>query len=251
MAFLGTWAHRLKLTIDSSKIDTANLTDFPVMVYLSAASGIGDVDVSAFFDELGSDANRKKVAFTTSDGTTQIYAEIEKFDFSSEKAWYHVKVPTVAYDADTVLYLYYDSAQADNTTYIGDTTDAVTHNVWDSNFVAVYHMAQDPNGDAADAIKDSTSNANDGTPAGSMTTADLVSGKVGSGIDFDGSDDFIAVADDASLSSSVGKTIEGIFKLDSIFSSASPSDFGIISKYDATIYGSGDWLLRLETQLEN
>ena len=60
-------------------------------------------------------------------------------------------------------------------------------------------MSQDPNGDAADAIKDSTSNANDGIPVGSMTTADLVAGKVGKGIDFDGSDDYITVPDDASI----------------------------------------------------
>ena len=192
MAWLGTWANRLKLTIDSGKIDTADLTDFPVMVHLSAASGIGDADVSAVFDELASDANRKKIAVTTSDGTTQCYVEIELWDDANEQAWLHVKVPTVAYDADTILYLYYDSAQADNTTYVGDTTDAVTHNVWDANFVAVYHMAQDPNGDGADAIKDSArSNANEGTPGGSMTTADLVSGKVGDGIDFDGTDDYI------------------------------------------------------------
>ena len=100
-ADVSIWANRLKLTIDSSKIDTADLTDFPVMVHLSAASGIGDADVSAVFDELASDANRKKIAVTTSDGTTQCYVEIEKWDDANEVAWLHVKVPTVAYDADT------------------------------------------------------------------------------------------------------------------------------------------------------
>ena len=99
---------QVQTTIDSSKIDTADLTDFPVMVHLSTASGIGDADVSAVFDELSSDANRKKIAVTTSDGTTQCYVEIEKWDDANEQAWLHVKVPTVAYDADTILYLYYD-----------------------------------------------------------------------------------------------------------------------------------------------
>ena len=209
MGWLGTWAKRLKLTIDYSKIDGA-LSDFPVMVHLSAGSGIGDVDVSAVFDELGSDANRKKIAVTTSDGETQCYVEIERWDDASEKAWLHVKVPSVSDSADTVLYLYYDSAQADNTTYVGDTTDAVTHNVWDANFAAVYHMAQDPNGDGAGAIKDSTSNENDGTPTGSMTTADLVDGQVGKGIDFDGSDDAIVkTSASGSLPDTVG-TLEAI-----------------------------------------
>ncbi|MCP4370033.1 MAG: LamG domain-containing protein, partial [Deltaproteobacteria bacterium] len=63
--------------------------------------------------------------------------------------------------------------------------------VWDADFKAVYHMAQDPNGDVADSILDSTLNGNHGTPGGSMTQADLVDGIVGKGLDFDGTDDFI------------------------------------------------------------
>jgi len=188
--WLGTWANRLELTISSAVVD-ATLTDFPVMVKLSAASGIGDVDASPVFDELTSDANRKKIAVTSSDGTTQLYCEIEKWDDANELAWLHIKVPSISSSVDTIIYLYYDSAQADNTTYIGDTTDAVTHNVWDANFKAVYHMAQDPNGDTADAIKDSTVNANEGTPSGTMLTADLVTGQVGKAIELDGGDDYI------------------------------------------------------------
>lgn len=62
-------------------------------------------------------------------------------------------------------------------------------NVWDSNFVGVWHMNQDPNGDVEDAIKDSTSNGYDLTPDGSMTSTDLVAGKIGDGLDLDSSDD--------------------------------------------------------------
>ena len=43
MAWLGTWADRLKITIDSSKVDST-LTDFPIVIKLSTASGIGDVE---------------------------------------------------------------------------------------------------------------------------------------------------------------------------------------------------------------
>ena len=211
MGWLSGWDKRIKLTIDKDVVDTAAQTNFPVMVYLSAASGIGDVDVSAVFDELTSNDNRKKIAVTSADGTTELYVEIERWDDANEKAWLHVKVPSVAYDADTILYLYYDADHADNDTYVGDTTDAVTHNVWDADFKAVYHMAQDPNGDVADAIKDSTSNANDGTPAGTMLTADLVDGKVGKAIDFDGADDAINVGTFGAVSNF---TIEAIVNHD-------------------------------------
>jgi len=191
MGWLSDWAKRIELTIDNTNVDS-DLADFPVLIYISAASGIGAVDASAVFDELISDANRKKIAVTTSDGTTQCYVEIERWDDANEKAWLWVKVPSVAAASSTALHLYYDSTKADNTSYVGDTTDAVTHNVWDSNFVGVWHMAQDPNGDGADAIKDSTSNQNDGTPYGTMTTADLVDGKIGKAIDFDGVNDYLA-----------------------------------------------------------
>ena len=71
----------------------------------------------------------------------------------------------MASGATTVIYIYYDSTEDDNATYIGDTDDEVAENVWDANFVAVYHMNQDPSGGAS-AIKDSTSNDNEGTSAG-------------------------------------------------------------------------------------
>jgi len=216
MGTLSGWGKRLTFTLDKDQIDAA-LSGFPVLVYLSAASGIGDVDVSCFFDELGSNANRKKVAFTSSDGTTELYAEIERFDYASEKAWYHVKVPSVSATVDEIIYIYYDSDHADNTSYIGDTTDAVAHNTWDSNFKLVMHMAQDPNGDVADAIKDSTSNANDGTPGGSMTTADFVDGKIGKGIEFDGVDDKTTVPASSELNPEEGDfTVEVVCKISDV-----------------------------------
>jgi hypothetical protein len=244
MSWLGTWANRLKLSITNTVVD-ATLTDFPVMVKLSTASGIGDVDVSAYFDELTSDANRKKIALTSSDGTTQLYCEIELHDDANEVAWLHIKVPSVSSSAATILYLYYDSSQSDNTTYIGDTTDAVTHNVWDANFAAVYHMAQDPNGDVADAIKDSTSNANDGTPDGTMLTADLVSGQVGDAIDFDGSDDLIEVAYSEDL-----QLISGNYSIECLFSSdldldVESNDWALAHMGGATNINS--WVYKMDT----
>ena len=188
MAWLSGYLKRRKLTINNTNVD-APLSDFPVLIKISDSSGISSTDVTSIFTELGSDANRKKIAVTTSNGTTQCYVEIERFDYVNSGAWLWVKVPSVASGDTTILYLYYDANQADNISYVGDTTDTITNNVWDSNFVVVYHMAQDPNGDTIDAIKESTSNQYDGTPAGSMTSVDLVDGKVGKGIDFDGSND--------------------------------------------------------------
>ena len=193
MSWLSGWAKRIKLTVDCVKID-ANQTHFPVTVILSSVHGAG------MFTELGADANRKKVAFTKVDEETQLYAEIELFDFANQKAVYHVSANgwEIASGADTDFYMYYDASQAENTTYIGDVTETPAQAVWDSGFKAVYHMAQDPNGDVANAIKDSTSNVNHGTPVGGMTSSDLVDGKIGKAIDFDGNDS-ILLGTDSSL----------------------------------------------------
>jgi hypothetical protein len=69
--------------------------------------------------------------------------------------------------------------------------------IWDENYVAVYHMAQDP---SVSSLLDSTNNGNDGIFNGSMTSGDLVDGSTGKAIEFDGVDDYILTdANDSAL----------------------------------------------------
>jgi hypothetical protein len=173
----GIWTNRKKIIIDHTKIDE-DLTHFPVLITLSGT------DAEDIITEVGS--NDKKIAIALSGGT-QLYCEIEQWDTINNKItfWASRSDWTISSTEETVLYLYYDGAQDDNTTYIGYAGDVAAQNVWDSNFVAVYHMAQDPSGGAG-CILDSTSNSNDGTPAGSMTSGDLVDGEIGKAIDFTG-----------------------------------------------------------------
>jgi hypothetical protein len=109
--WLSGWANRVKLTIDHTKADSA-LSGFPILVHLCNSSGENLADVSFIFDNLGSDANRKKIAITTSDGTTQCCVEIDKWSDANEQAWLWVKVPSIGNTADTNLYLYYDAGHA-------------------------------------------------------------------------------------------------------------------------------------------
>lgn len=191
MAWLSNWAKRIEITLDKDQIDAA-LSNFPVPIYLSASSGQSSADVSAIFDELTSDANRKKIAVTTADGETQCYVEIERWDDASEKAWLHVKVPSISASVDGTLFIYYDTTKAHNTTYVGDVGSTPAQNVWDGDFKVVYHLEEDPSGGSG-CIKDSTSNTNNGTPGGSMTAGDLVDGQFGKGLNFDGYDDRISM----------------------------------------------------------
>ncbi len=187
MAWLGTWAKRVKLTIDQTDIDDV-LSNFPILVYLSTASGINDDDVSCVFDELQSDANRKKIAVTTSDGTTQCYAEIEKWDDANEYAWLWVKVPSVAADVDTDLYLYYDRGQPDNSSYVGDIGDTPAKAVWDASFFDVLHLPDGADTSHVTGSKTGTSYSKVAAGAPAVTT----SGKIANAQDVDGVDDYIS-----------------------------------------------------------
>jgi hypothetical protein len=159
--WLNGWGNRIEIVIDHNKID-ANLTNFPILVHLSTSSGINGNDVSAVFDKLGSDANRKKIAVTTSDGVSQCYVEISYWSDANEQASLWVKVPSISATIDTILYFYYDAGQPDNTTYVGDTGSAPAQNVWDPNYVCVLHLAEQGNGTTGE-YKDSTSYGNNGT----------------------------------------------------------------------------------------
>ncbi len=159
--WLSGWANRIQLTIDHTKTPSS-LTNFPVMVHLSAASGINKTNVSGIFSAIGS--NAQKIAVTSADGLTQCYTEIEQWDSAKQQAYLWVKVPAISSTADTILYLYYDNNQASNTTYVGNAGSTASRNVWDTSYVGVYHMDEQGSG-ASGEIKDSTSKQHNGTAA--------------------------------------------------------------------------------------
>ena len=116
IAWLEGWdKRRIKFTVDKDKIDDADLTWFRVIVTLSSTQ------MEKVFDELTSDANRFKIAFTKADGETQLYAEIEKWDTANQKVIIHVSRDgwVISNTEDTIFYMYYDKDHEDNTTYIG------------------------------------------------------------------------------------------------------------------------------------
>lgn len=221
------WEKRVKLTIDSDAIDET-LTGFPVLVHLSASSGIGGSDCSFVFDEVGSDS--KKIAVTTENGA-ECYVEVEAWDSLNEEAWLWVNVPSVSSSSDTELYLYYDSDHADNVNYVGDSASVQAENVWDTNFKLVTHMNDDPD---TSSVRDSTSNGNDGAKvsANNPIQADGISGNAQ-----DFSSDYITCGDDASLEIVDTLTLEAWIKPDSLSISS------IVSR------GESYWFLLLGDQL--
>ena len=97
------WGKRIKIILPPKEGVTQDLTNFPVKVWLSESSGLNAKDLSAIFTEI-TDANRKKIAVTTSDGTTQCYVEVVSWDAANKQAELWVKVPTLSATTDTILY---------------------------------------------------------------------------------------------------------------------------------------------------
>lgn len=185
-SWLTGWDQRIEITIDADKFDST-LTAFPVPIYISSASGQASDDITAIFDEVGS--NSKKIAVTESDGDTELYVEIEYWDATGETAlvWASSSTFSISDSSDTTLYIYYDNDHADNTTHVGD--PGGRPEVWTA-FTARWGMQDDPS--TSDAI-DSTSGGNDGVMGGSMTSGDLISGVIGKAIDFDGANDLFTI----------------------------------------------------------
>ncbi|RLI40447.1 hypothetical protein DRO59_09300, partial [Candidatus Bathyarchaeota archaeon] len=210
MGWLSGWAKRRQITIDHNYIDES-LTDFPVLLHLSASSGINSANLTSIFDEVGS--NYKKIAVTTSDGVTQCYVEVEKWNATAEEAWLWVKVPSISNTTDTTLYIYYDNTQSNNTAYIGDPGETPAQNVWDDNFKLVTHMRDDPD---SSHIRDSTSYANNGTKKAAGEPVVTTSGMIDDAQDFDGEDDYVNCGNDVSLQMKEIITVEVLFKADDL-----------------------------------
>lgn len=182
-------------------------------IYSIYATGFEKSQGTEVFTEFDADEDFDRIAFTSSDGETQLYADCELFDVSENKAIYHVSKTgwTVSSSTDTDIYLYYDNTADHNTTYISKSGGTAAQSVWDSSFKAVYHMADN----TTSTIVDSTSNNNDGTKKAANEPIEAT-GKVGQGQDFDGSDDYIEIPDFSLFDGLNDFTVEAIVNTDSV-----------------------------------
>ncbi|TEU00276.1 MAG: LamG domain-containing protein, partial [Candidatus Stahlbacteria bacterium] len=198
MAWLSDWAYRCKITIDSAGAKvTGNLDWFPILVYISSSCGKDNQDLTTIFTELG--GNSKKIAVTKADGITELYVEIERWNFTgtpaTSEAWMWVSKEgwQISSVADTEFYIYYDGTKPDNVN-IGLCSDgsAATHGVWDSDYVMVHHLRE-----TFGTHYDSTSNNCD-TKSEIVIDQDAA-GKINGADEFDGINDNLEIADNVAF----------------------------------------------------
>ena len=195
--YSSSWSNRKKLTLNATLVSgTTDLTNYPVLISFT------DSDVQATALSSGDD-----LLFTASDGSTKLDHEIENYNSTTGEMQVWVRVPTLGGSTDTDIYLYYGNSGATN-------QENVT-NTWDTNYIVVHHLEETTTGNTD--FKDSTSNTNDSTVVtidGAGSDPNAV-GQIGGAVQFDGIDDEILIADDASHTPD-DITIEAWVKVDSI-----------------------------------
>jgi hypothetical protein len=206
-SWLPGWTRRVKFSIDPKKID-APLYNFPVLLHISRSSGIDSADLGFVFAELAFDGDRHKIAITTADGTTQCFAEIEKWDTAGREAWIWFKAPYIHSGTSTVFYLYYDRNRDSNFRMIGSPISIPAANVWDTDYKMVLHLAENGDGSPGE-YTDSTGNGNHGTGGNgsSLMTPVRVSARAGDGQMFDRHYIEVPDCDDFSVSTNGGMTV--------------------------------------------
>lgn len=203
---LSGWKLYRKITIDHTKFDTDQAT-YPLLILISSASGIGDVDLSSIFTELG--ANSLKFAIGTATDT-ECYAEVVSWDNPTlSEVWSDVGAVSSA--ADTVVYIYYDSGHADNSTYVGTVGSTAGKLVWDSSFAEVVH-----GNDGADTSHITGSVTGTSYSKKGATEPAVANGIIGKAQSFDGSNDYIDLTNSASFNPTTAMTIEACVNITNI-----------------------------------
>ena len=170
------WNYRKEINIDHTKVN-GNLSNYPVLI-----STI-DQDLRDNAQEDGDD-----ILFMDAEGVAaKLYHEIDSFNGATGMLTAWVKVPMVSSAEDTVLYMYYGN--------LASTAQQFPEKAWDSHFQAVWHLNNNPAG----GVLDSTAHDNDLTAYGSMSSSDLIEGRVGKCLQFDGFDDYLLAPDSSSL----------------------------------------------------
>ncbi|MHA2072494.1 MAG: LamG-like jellyroll fold domain-containing protein, partial [Candidatus Thorarchaeota archaeon] len=187
------FSYKKDIVVDNTKV-SADLTDFPLLV------DIYDADLRTDVQPDGDD-----IIFKI--GTVTLPHEIELFDQTYNSTHAHlvawVKVD-LSSSVDTNISMYYGNANMNNQESPSD--------VWNSNYVAVWHFNQDP---SSTNILDSTSNGYHLAALGFGSDSRVYDGRLGTAISVNGINNMFGVS---GISGPVNDfTFQSWFKFDNAF----------------------------------
>ncbi len=175
----GTYNYSRAITIDHTKVPNTDQTNFPVLVSgtYNGSGGIADLRSTGNGGKAQSSSGYDINFYTSSNCTGLMSWEVESYSASTGVVNYWVKVPTVSATTDSVFYMCYGNSSI--TFDPSNPTD-----VWDSNYVAVYHL---PNGSSL-TTNDSTTNGNAASNNNSVTA---ITGLFGGGASMNGTTQYL------------------------------------------------------------
>lgn len=215
------WLDCIEFTINASYVD-ADLTNFPVLVTGSQLNTT-DTDFWTTVNSTGSD-----ILFTASDGVTKLNRELVSINTTAKTIECYVNVTAVSSTTNTKFYMYYNSA---NISLYNESNSTGT---WDTNYVAVWHMNDNPN---TSTIQDSTIYNNDGFKKGAGEPLEVVGLFNGDKAQlFDEVNDNISVPLSTSLNLTTSLTFTAVESFTNLSSGAGP-----ILQKGPTTYDCYNW----------
>ena len=214
------YTYRKIITIHASQVSGSSAhPDFPVLINISSDD---DLRTTAYGGRVTSDLGHD-IIFKESTGTTQLDHEKEEYEDDTGRYIAWVRIPSLAHDTETIIYLYYGDSEV-------VTSQENIPGVWDEHYVMVQHLKE-----TTGSHLDSTSNDNDSTvEAVTQQGADI--GRIGRADEFDGDHNRVEIPDSATLDITGELTLSAWINIDTF---VDKTKFGVVAKYRGYIQGTG------------
>ncbi|MBB3054945.1 DUF2341 domain-containing protein [Mucilaginibacter gotjawali] len=173
----GNYAFSDPITLNSASLGiTSNLTNFPALLSIQDNNLI----ISGACTDKVYYPNGPNYDFAFYDNTTgaECYYQVESYNQTTGTLLVWVQIPTLTYATNKSITFYYGSTSP-STTH----NTAFYQNTWASDYKGVFHFNESS---YSGSVTDGSSGAHTGTTSG-MTSADLVTGKIGTAYSFNGS----------------------------------------------------------------
>jgi hypothetical protein len=170
------YSYSQAITIDHTKVSGgADINNFVLVIkgtydFLKTVANGGNVNNTYGYD----------IIFTSdSEGTTKLDHEIVSYNASTGAVVFKVRIPTLHYNSDDVIYMHYGNAA------INSSQESI-NSVWAAAYKGVWNLEENV-AFGMEGYDDRTSNNHDGTSAGTQGPSQ-VDGQMGKAQSFDGND---------------------------------------------------------------
>jgi len=175
LATYGNYAFGETVTLNTTTLGiTSNLSNFPALLSIQDNNLI----IANTCTDKVQNPNGPNYDFAFVSGGSELYYQVESYDQTTGTLLVWVQIPSLTYATNNTITFYY-----------GSKSPTVTHNTaffantWASNYLAVFHFNE---ANYTGSVADGTTGGHTGTTSG-MSSADLVTGKIGTAYSFDGS----------------------------------------------------------------